>query len=115
MGATTKEMFGMTTYERTGQGWKDDPAEDVVRELLDELSEHLGTDGPAETFGHPAEGLVGHLVDQPEMRRNGGMAHDAVALDTHDLEGLTVEEMAMHYIDEETEAEEPLPEELLEY
>lgn len=103
----------MTTYERTGQPWRDDPAEEVMEELLHDFSEHIGTDGPEETFGHPREGIVGHLVDSPERRKHGVVAHDPVAWDTHDLEGLSAEESAMHYVDEDSLNEdfEPLPDE----
>lgn len=104
----------MTTYERSGQPWRDDPAEEVVEEMLHEFSEHIGTDGPHETFGHPREDVVGHLVDQPE-RRVGHVHHDPVAWDSHDTEGLSSEELAMHYVDEEhLNADfEDLPEELV--
>ena len=53
----------MTDYERSGQPWKDDPATDVISAYHGHVSEELGTDGPLETFGHPDESRVGHLLD----------------------------------------------------
>ena len=89
----------MTDHGKSGQSWNDDPAQGVVGELYAEISRELGTDGPADTFGHPDETLVGHLVEE-----DGGVdAHaeaDYLAADSHDLEDLSAEERAMHYVDE---------------
>ena len=91
----------MTDYERSGQPWKDDPAKDLIGAYHSHISEELGTDGPEETFGHPDESRVGHLVDD-----HGEQVDDvaeSVAHDTHDVEDLSSEELAMHYVDEEVE------------
>jgi hypothetical protein len=90
----------MTQYTNSGQSWADDPAQGVVGELFDEISRELGTDGPAATFGHPDESLVGHLVEDDQ----GVDAHeqpDFIAADSHDVEDLSAEERAMHYVDDE--------------
>ncbi len=41
----------------------EDPADDVVKELYEEISANLGTDTPVETFGHPDEAVVGRLIE----------------------------------------------------
>jgi hypothetical protein len=92
----------MTEFMRSGQPWKDDPATAVIRAIHDDVSEELGTDGPMETFGHPDESRVGHLVDD-NLPLHDDVA-EALAHDTHDVEDLSVEELAMHYVDEEAEA-----------
>jgi len=89
-------------FESTGQRWADDPANTVADELLEVLSEELGTDGPAETFGHPDENVVGRLVDDDEGVHQHNHA-EAVAHDSHDAEGLTAEESAMHMVDDEAD------------
>lgn len=104
----------MTDYERSpGQQWKDDPAVELIDAYHHHVSEELGTDGPEETFGHPDESLVGHLVDDnPPLRDDTA---EALAHDTHDVEDLAVEELAMHYVDEDSEPEQTdddLPEDL---
>ena len=90
--------------------WTDDPANDVVAALYAELSDELGTDGPAETFGHPPEGGLGHLIEDDH-----GMGthndHDYLGFDTHDHIDLSAEEMAMHVMTE-VELEEGLDPEL---
>jgi len=103
----------MTAYERSGQPWKDDPAAAVIDAYHHHVSEELGTDGPLETFGHPDESRVGHLVDE------NAPLHDeipeSIAHDTHDVEDLAAEELAMHYVDEESEAglsDDDLPDDL---
>ena len=63
----------------------------------------LGTDGPVETFGHPDESRVGHLIDDNAPLID--TSPESYAHDTHDLEDLAAEELAMHYVDEESEAE----------
>jgi len=88
----------MTEYTKSGQSWSEDPAQGVVGELFAEISRELGTDGPADTFGHPDESLVGHLVEDDR----GADAHaepDFMASDSHDVEDLSAEERAMHYVD----------------
>lgn len=104
----------MTTYERSGQPWKDDPATDLIDAYHNHVSEELGTDGPVETFGHPLEDRVGHLVDE-----NGTLVDDvpdSIAHDSHDVVDLAAEELAMHYVDEESDAvledDDDLPEDL---
>ena len=104
----------MTEYERSGQPWRDDPAAQVVDALYHDLSEELGTEGPQETFGHPDESLVGHLVGDDEGVRPDETP-ESIAHDSHDVEDLAAEELAMHYVDEDTEAglsNDDLPEEL---
>ena len=91
---------------RHGREKFDDPAKDVVDELYQEISEELGTDGPAETFGHPDEDVVGRLVEEDEGVR-ADHTSEVLALDTHDLENLTAEEAAMHFVSEEDEARDP--------
>lgn len=87
----------MTQYERSGQPWRDDPAQEVVDAMYRELSEDLGTADPAETFGHPDD-LVGHLVEDDEGAHED-VTSEAVAYDTHDQEDLAAEELAMHFVD----------------
>ena len=90
----------MTRYANSGQPWSDDPAQGIVGELYDEISRDLGTDGPITTFGHPDETRVGHLVED-----DGGYdahAHpDYLAEDSGDLEDLSAEELAMHFVSED--------------
>jgi hypothetical protein len=90
----------MTDYERSGQPWKDDPASELIDVYHHDISEELGTDGPEETFGHPDESRVGHLVEEDEGVRSDETA-EVIAFDTHDTEDLAAEELAMHYVDEE--------------
>jgi hypothetical protein len=90
----------MTEYERMGQPWKDDPATDLIDAYYHHVSEELGTDGPEETFGHPDESKVGHLVDDHGQPVDD--VAESVAHDTHDVEDLSSEELAMHYVDEES-------------
>jgi hypothetical protein len=92
----------MTDYERSGQRWKDDPATDLIDAYHNHVSEELGTDGPAETFGHPDESRVGHLVEDDEGVRSDDTP-ETIAHDSHDLEDLAVEELAMHYVDEDSD------------
>ena len=93
----------MTDYIKSpGQRWKDDPAGDLIDAYHHDVSEELGTDGPQETFGHPDEARVGHLVEDDEGVRPD-VTPESVAHDSHDLEDLAVEEMAMHYVDEESD------------
>ncbi len=82
----------------------DDPASDVVDELYHELSEELGTDGPAETFGHPDENVVGRLVEEDEGVRTD-VTSEVLALDSHDTEDLSAEEAAMHMVNEDEDDE----------
>lgn len=91
----------MTDYERSGQPWKDDPAGDLITAYHNHVSEELGTDGPIETFGHPDESRVGHLVDDNVPLHDD--VPETLAHDTRDVEDLAVEELAMHYVDEESE------------
>ena len=82
----------------------DDPASDVVDELYHELSEEKGTDGPAETFGHPDENVVGRLVEEDEGVRTD-VTSEVLALDSHDTEDLSAEEAAMHMVNEDEDDE----------
>lgn len=104
----------MTDYERSGQPWKDDPAAELIDVYHHNISEELGTDGPEETFGHPDETRVGHLVEEDEGFRPDETA-EVIAFDTHDTEDLAAEELAMHYVDDESAAsidnDDDLPEE----
>jgi len=92
----------MTEYERSGQRWKDDPAADVIDAFHNHVSEELGTDGPSETFGHPDESRVGHLIEDDEGS-HPDETPETIAHDSHDVEDLAVEELAMHYVDEDSE------------
>ncbi len=95
---TVSREAAMTEYTSTGQKWLDDPAQGVVGELYAEISRELGTDGPADTFGHPDESAVGHLVeDDHGVDRHADS--DLLASDSHDLEDLSIEERAMHLVD----------------
>jgi len=89
---------------RNGHEKFEDPAQDVVDELYRNISEELGTDGPAETFGHPEEGVVGRLVEEDEGSRSDTTA-ESVAFDSHDVEELSAEEAAIHIV-ADPEAEE---------
>ena len=93
----------MTRHGSLRQPPGDDPALDLVDELYADISAELGTDGPSETFGHPEEGRIGHLVEDD----HGVGAHDDrdyLAIDSHDILGLSAEEQAMHLMtDEELE------------
>ncbi len=106
----------MTDYERSpGQQWKDDPAADLITAYHNDVSEELGTDGPEETFGHPDEAQVGHLVGDDEGVR-ADETPESIAHDSHDVEDLAAEELAMHYVENEdaveTTQDDDLPEEL---
>ena len=74
-----------------------DPAQAVVDELYTELSRELGTDGPAETFGHPEENVVGRLVEEDEGA-HPDITAEALATDSHDTTDLTAEEAAVHFV-----------------
>lgn len=93
----------MTDYERSpGQPWKDDPAGDLIDAYHHHVSEELGTDGPEETFGHPDEATVGHLVGDDEgVRRDE--TRESIAHDSHDVQDLAAEELAMHYVDDDSQ------------
>ncbi len=102
----------MTDYERSGQPWKDDPAAELIDAYYHHISEELGTEGPEETFGHPDESRVGHLIEDDEGVRGDDTA-ESVAFDSHDVEDLAVEELAMHYVQEDDEqSDDDLPEDL---
>lgn len=84
-------MSRQSPFGRSG----DDPAGSVVSELYAEISRELGTDGPQETFGHPQEGRIGHLVEDD----HGMGSHDDYSFsadDSHDVLDLSAEEQAMH-------------------
>lgn len=103
----------MTDYENSGQPWKDDPAAELIDAYYHHISEELGTEGPEETFGHPDESRVGHLVGDDEgVRRDD--TPESVAFDSHDVEDLAAEELAMHYVDDigDEGTEDDLPEDL---
>ncbi len=92
----------MTEYERSpGLLKRDDPAADLVEAYHHHVSEELGTDGPEATFGHPDEARVGHLVGDDEGVR-ADETPELIAHDSHDLEDLAAEELAMHYVDDES-------------
>lgn len=93
---------------RNGRHRFDDPARDVVEELYHDLSEHLGTDGPAETFGHPDENVVGRLVEEDEGV-HPDVTSEVLAFDSHDITDLTAEEAAMHLVSEDDEEDERDP------
>jgi hypothetical protein len=81
-------------------GKREDPANDVVQELYNEISADLGTDGPAETFGHPDENVVGRLVEEDEGAHPDVTA-EALATDSHDTSDLSAEEAAIHLVRED--------------
>jgi hypothetical protein len=85
---------------RHRNGRFEDPAEDVVQELYHDISEELGTDGPAETFGHPDENVVGRLVEEDEGVRPD-VTSEVLAFDSHDVEDLSAEEAAVHFVPED--------------
>jgi hypothetical protein len=91
---------------RHRNGRFEDPAQDVVEELYHQISEELGTDGPAETFGHPDEGVVGRLVEEDEGVR-ADVTPEALAFDSHDIEDLSAEEAAIHLVPEGDEEPDP--------
>ena len=93
----------MTEYERSRRRKTGDPADEVIDAYLAYVSEELGTDGPAETFGHPDESLVGHLIEDGYMPQEHKHS-DVMAFDSHDVDGLAAEELAMHYVDEDAQA-----------
>jgi hypothetical protein len=90
----------MTEYERSGQPWRDDPAATLVNELYHDISEELGTDGPAATFGHGDSHRLGRLVEEQD---GGPDASDVLAQDSFDTDDLAAEELAMHYLEEDEE------------
>lgn len=90
----------MTQYERSGQPWRDDPAAQLVDELYQDISEELGTEGPAETFGNGDRFRVGHLVEDDEGYLVDETS-DVIAHDSRDTEDLAAEELAMHIVDSE--------------
>ena len=93
-------------FEGTNQPWSEDPASSLVDELEHELAEELGADGPEYTpvFRHGGE--IGRLVDED----NGGLddnTAEAVARRSYDESDMSAEESALHYVDEEGEADDP--------
>lgn len=92
----------MTRYDRTTPTWREDPAHDLVDELLHDISEELGTDGPEATFGHPDDTVCGRLIEDDEGVRPH-LTAEAVAFDSHDRLELSAEESAMHYVDLDAE------------
>ena len=90
----------MTRHGSLRQPWDEDPARAVVDELYADLSRELGTDGPEETFGHPEEGRIGHLVED-DHGRGDHVEADYLASDSHDLTDLSAEETAMHVMTDE--------------
>jgi hypothetical protein len=107
-------MSGYETTVRGRGGWRQDPAHDVVDELVHDLSEHLETEQTGRAYEHPSAETVGHLVeDDPEGR--SGHFTDTLAVDSHDLEALSAEEAAMHLVadeDEDLDDDSDLPEDL---
>ena len=85
---------------RNGRKHFDDPADDVVEELYQNISEELGTDGPSETFGHPDEAIVGRLVEEDEGSRSDTTS-EVLAFDSHDVDHLSAEEAAIHLVTED--------------
>ena len=77
------------------RAWDEDPANAVVAELYADISRDLGTDGPADTFGHPVEGRLGHLVED-DRGMGSHDDRDYLGTDSGDLEDLSAEEQAMH-------------------
>ncbi len=93
----------MTDYEKSpGQPWRDDPAGELIDAYLHNVSEELGTDGPEATFGHPDESRLGHLVGEEEGV-TPAETPDTVAHDSHDVQDLAAEELAMHYVDDDSD------------
>ena len=93
-------------FEGTNQPWSEDPASSLVDELEHELAEELGADGPEYTpvFRHGGE--ISRLVDED----NGGLddnTAEAVARRSYDESDMSAEESALHYVDEEGEADDP--------
>lgn len=78
----------------------EDPADDVVKELYEEISADLGTDSPVETFGHPDEAVVGRLIEEDEGAHTD-VTPEALARESHDTENLSAEEAAVHWVNEE--------------
>ncbi len=105
----------MTDYERSpGLLKRDDPAADLIEAYHHHVSEELGTDGPEATFGHPDEARVGHLVGDDEGVR-ADETPELIAYDTHNVEDLAAEELAMHYVEDDGEPgfdNDDLPEDL---
>lgn len=93
-------------FEGNGQPWSEDPASTLVDALEHELSEELEAEGPEFTPLRRQGAHIGRLVDE-----NGGGLDDttreALARDTWDDSDLSAEESALHYVDEEGEAEDP--------
>jgi hypothetical protein len=106
----------MSDYQTTIRGrggWRQDPAHEVVDELYHDLSEHLETDDPSAARHERTADTVGHLVeDDPEGL--AGHFTDTLAVDSHDVESLSVEEAAMHLVADEDEVDDDsdLPEDL---
>lgn len=93
-------------FEGTDQPWSDDPASTLVSALEHELAEELEAEGPEFTPSRRHGGQIGRLVDE-----DGGSLDDttreALARDTFDDSDLSAEESALHYVDEDGEAEDP--------
>ena len=93
-------------FEGTDQPWSEDPASSLVETLEHELAVELEAEGPEFTPGRHQGGPIGRLVDE-----DGGSLDDttreALARDTFDNSDLSAEESALHYVDEEGEAEDP--------
>ena len=97
---TGRYVVGAEDMMSRHKGKREDPADDVVQELYNEISADLGTDGPAETFGHPAENVVGRLVEKDEGAHPDVTA-EALATDSHDISDLSAEEAAIHLVRED--------------
>lgn len=83
----------------------DRPGDEIVEALYEELSEELGTDGPAETFGHPDDHRIGRLVAEDEGL-GPDVTSEEIAWDSHDVSDLSAEESAVHYEEDSVVTEE---------
>lgn len=83
-------------YERVTPKWDDDVAAETIEELNQELSEHMETDYPSETFGHEQQAEVGRLVED-DLGTGPDETAEVIAHDTEDQQDLSAEESAMHF------------------
>ena len=93
-------------FEGTQQPWSEDPADNLVDALEQELVEELEAGGPEFKPLRRGDGAIHRLIDE-----DGGslddMTREALARNSFDDSDLSAEESALHYVDEEGERADP--------
>jgi len=100
------KVVNVTTVRDSGGSGGQDAAEGVVAEMLAPVLEDIPAEDRPVTE-HDAD-AVGHIFDGDEDEK---IAHsDVTAWDDHDVDNLTAEEAAMHYVDADDEDDDSDPE-----